>query len=90
MIHHTKLGQSKEEFLELNGAQIALAAHVLILLTDAATESPFVFHEILFCDWLGKKVITAMFKNVWSTLRPTLKAVLGKWYSQRFSLHVLI
>ncbi|KAI0210932.1 hypothetical protein LSAT2_004273, partial [Lamellibrachia satsuma] len=77
VLHHQKLGQSKEEFLRLNAGQMACAGYVLILLTEAATNSPFVFHELLFSDWLGKKIVTAMFKNTWTSLRPSLKAVLG-------------
>ena len=72
-----KLGKSKEEFLQINGPHMATATHVIVVLTDAATLSPFVFHEVLFADWLEKKLVTAMFKNVWHTLRPSLKAVLG-------------
>ncbi len=79
VIHHDgmKLGRSKEEFLQINGPLVATATHVMVLLTDAATGSPFVFHEVLFADWLGKKLVTVMFKNVWSDLRVSLKAVLG-------------
>lgn len=79
VIHHDslKLGKSKEEFLQINGPHMATATHVIVVLTDAATLSPFVFHEVLFADWLGKKLVTAMFKNVWHTLRPSLKAVLA-------------
>lgn len=79
VIHHdsVKLGRSKEEFLQINGPQVAMATQVIVLLTEAATGSPFVFHEVLFADWLGKKLVSAMFKNVWSTLRASLKAVLG-------------
>ena len=77
MIHHQKLGQSKEEFLQLNGPQMATASFVLMVMTDAAVASPFVFHEVLFADWLGKKLVTAMFRNTWSTLRVSMKAVLG-------------
>ena len=58
---------------------MATATHVIVILTDAATLSPFVFHEVLFADWLGKKLVTAMFKNVWPSLRPSLKAVLGRY-----------
>ena len=57
---------------------MATATHVLVVLTDAATNSPFVFHEVLFADWLGKKLFTAMFKNTWRNLRPSMKAVLGQ------------
>lgn len=57
-----------------------MATQVIVLLTEAATGSPFVFHEVLFADWLGKKLVSAMFKNVWSTMRASLKAVLGNFY----------
>ncbi|XP_045158971.2 uncharacterized protein LOC123524677 isoform X2 [Mercenaria mercenaria] len=79
VIHHDsiKLGKSKEEFLEINGPQMATATHVVVLITEAASSSPFVFHEVLFADWLGKKLVSAVFKNIWPTLRPSLKAVLG-------------
>ena len=53
------------------------ATHLLVLLTDSVTSSPFIHNEVLFGDWLGKKIVTAMFKNCWSSLRPSLKAVLG-------------
>ena len=81
VIHHDsmKLGRSKEEFLQINGPQIATATHVVVLMTDAMTTSPFIFHEVLFADWLGKKLVTAMFKNVWTGMRFSLKAVLGRW-----------
>ncbi|KAJ8305059.1 hypothetical protein KUTeg_017387 [Tegillarca granosa] len=79
VLHHdpNKLGRSKEEFLQINGPQIALATHVIVIMTGAVLASPFVFHEVLFADWLGKKLVTAMFKNVWKEIRPSLKAVLG-------------
>lgn len=79
--HHDsrKLGNSKDEFLQANGPAIAMATNVIVLMTEAAVSSPFVFHEILFADWLGKKLVTAMFKNTWSKLRPSLKAVLGTY-----------
>nr|KAG5698331.1 hypothetical protein BaRGS_010917 [Batillaria attramentaria] len=73
-----KLGRSKEEFLQINGPHIATATHVVVLMTDALTSSPFIFHEVLFADWLGKKIVTAMFKNVWTNMRYSLKAVLGE------------
>lgn len=57
---------------------MATATHVIVLVTEAASTSPFVFQEVLFADWLGKKLVSAVFKNVWFNLRPSLKAVLGK------------
>ena len=77
VIHHQKLGQSKEEFLHLNGPYMATCNYVLLVLTEHATNSPFVFHEMLFADWLGKKIIVALFKNDWLNLRPSMKAVIG-------------
>ena len=75
---HKKLGQSKDEFLQMNGPQIATAKHVIVVLTEAASQSPFVFHEVLFADWLGKTLVTAMFKSSWDKLKSPLKAILGK------------
>ncbi|XP_074642986.1 uncharacterized protein LOC141900130 [Tubulanus polymorphus] len=77
VFHHQNLGQSKDEFLLQNGPTVATSTHILVLMTDAAVNSPFVFHEIMFADWLGKKLVTAMFRNTWDGLRPSLKAVLG-------------
>ena len=49
MIHHDsmKLGRSKEEFLQINGPQIATATHVVVLMTDAMTTSPFIFLSLI-------------------------------------------
>ena len=57
---------------------MAQAMFVLVVMTTPAAASPFVFHEVLFADWLGKKLVTAMFNNTWSSLRVSLKAVLGE------------
>lgn len=78
VIHHQKLGQSKEEFLRFNGPFMATCNYVLLVLTEHATKSPFVFHEMLFADWLGKKIIVALFKNDWLNLRPSMRAVIGR------------
>ncbi|XP_021372208.1 uncharacterized protein LOC110462547 isoform X1 [Mizuhopecten yessoensis] len=86
VVHHDsmKLGKSKEEFLNINGPVMATSSQVVVLLTEASTTSPFVFHEVLFADWLGKKLVTAMFKNVWTNFRASLKAVLGECPSVDF------
>ena len=57
---------------------MATASHVIVIVTESIANSPFVFHEVLFADWLGKKLVSAVFKNVWFSFRPALKAVLGK------------
>lgn len=80
MIHHSaaNLDCPKLEFLQTNGPQLAASSHVVILMTDALSSSPFTFNEVLFADWLGKRLIIAMFKNVWNNLRVSLKAILGR------------
>ncbi|KAI8773493.1 CAunnamed protein product [Biomphalaria glabrata] len=80
VIHHntTKLGHSKEEFIEINGPPIATASQVIIIMTEEASTSPFVYQEVMFADWLGKKITVALFKNIWNTLRSSLKAILGQ------------
>ncbi len=50
VVHHQKLGQSKEEFLQLNGPHMAAATFVLVVMTNPASASPFVFHEVCICD----------------------------------------
>ncbi|CAL1548058.1 unnamed protein product [Lymnaea stagnalis] len=79
--HHntTRLGHSKEEFLEVNGPLIATSSHVVVFMTQEASISPFVFQEVLFADWLGKKIVTALFNNVWCGLRASMKAILGDY-----------
>ena len=77
---HDKLGQSKEEFLQLNGQLLAKCAYVICLMTDGAAVSPFLFHEVLFYSWMGgnRSIVTLLFKNVWSKLKTPMKAILGK------------
>lgn len=74
---HERLGQSKEEFLQLNSAHLAACSHVIILLSTAAATSLFVYNEVLFADWLGKPFVVAMAANSWDKLRPNMQAILG-------------
>lgn len=79
VLTHEKLGQSRAEFLQLNGAILAQCSHVICILTDAAAASPFAFHEVLFSCWLGgRMMISAVFKNVWEKLKNPIKAALGE------------
>ncbi|XP_043921818.1 uncharacterized protein LOC122797090 [Protopterus annectens] len=73
-----KLGQSKEEFLKTNSPLIASAAKVLLILTETAAGSTFVYHQILFSEWLGKTILIAVFRNPWPLLRTALRAMLGE------------
>ena len=74
---HERLGQSREEFLQLNSAHLASCGHVIILLSTAAASSLFVYNEVLFADWLGKPFVVAMAANSWDKLRPNMQAILG-------------
>ena len=78
VLHHQKLGGCKEEFLQMNNYHMCCASHVIVLMTASSSDSPFVFHEVLYADWLNKKLTTVVFKNCWENLRTSLKAVLGK------------
>ena len=77
MFKHERLGQSREEFLQLNSAHLATSSHVIILLSTAAASSLFVYNEVLFADWLGKPFVVAMAANSWDKLRPNMQAILG-------------
>ena len=77
MFKHERLGQSKEEFLQLNSAQLFASSHVIVLLTSASATSLFLYNEVLFAHWLGKPLVVAMMENSWSKLRPCLQVVLG-------------
>ncbi|XP_041102628.1 uncharacterized protein LOC121313913 [Polyodon spathula] len=70
-------GQSKEEFLRENGPHMSLATKVVLVLTEAAAGSPIVYLQVLFSEWLGKAMITAVFRNSWDRLRPSLQVILG-------------
>lgn len=80
VLHHNKLGQSKEEFLRFSATGLSTAAHVLLLLTENSLTSPYVFHEVMFACWLNKRIMTLLYKNGWYKLRPALRAVLGKLF----------
>ena len=69
----------------MNGPFMATCTYVLLVLTEHVTNSPFAFHEVLFADWLGKKIIVSMFKNDWRNLRPSMKAIIGLWLQNLFS-----
>jgi len=79
---HDKLGQSKEEFLQLNGQLLAKCSYVICLMTDGAAVSPFLFHEVLFYSWMGgnRSIVTLLFKNVWNKLKTPMKAILGDFF----------
>lgn len=74
---HERLGQSREEFLQVNSPHLASSSHVIVLLSTAAATSLFVYNEVLFADWLGKPLLVAMTANSWDKLRPNLQAILG-------------
>ncbi|XP_069074997.1 uncharacterized protein [Pleurodeles waltl] len=73
----TKLGKSKEEFLQSAGPLIGSAKKIVVLLSESTDGSPFVYHLVIFCEWMRKLPIITMFNNCWQKLRPTLKAILG-------------
>ena len=79
VLSHTKLGQSKDEFLRLNAHDIASSSHAIFLFTSKGCCSPFTFYEVVFSIWLGKPLIVAVFENCFDTTRRTLSAILSEF-----------
>ena len=77
MFKHEGLGQSKEEFLQLNAPHIAACSHMIVLLSTTAASSLFVYNEVMFADWLRKAFVVVMVTNSWDKLRPAMQAILG-------------
>ena len=50
---------------------------MIILLSNSAATSLFVYNEVLFADWLGKPFVVVMAANAWEKLRPNMQAILG-------------
>lgn len=88
VVYSEYLGQSKEEFLRENGPHMSLAAKVVLVLTEAAAGSPIVYLQVLFSEWLGKTMMTAVFRNSWDRLRPSLKVILGRGYSLHLYIYI--
>ena len=76
MFAHERLGQSRQEFLQLNSAALFASGHAVLLLTAGSATSLFVYNELLFADWLGKPILVALMENSWDKLRPCLRATL--------------
>lgn len=74
---HERLGQSRDEFLELNAPRLSICSHAIVILSDTAASSLFVYNEVLLADWLGKSFVVVMVTNSWDNLRPNMQAILG-------------
>ena len=74
---HERLGQSRDEFLELNAPRLSICSHAIVILSDTASSSLFVYNEVLLADWLGKSFVVVMVTNSWDNLRPNMQAILG-------------
>ena len=86
LTHNPRYGKTKQEFLALNGPLIAQAKDVIYLLTERSCRSTFTFHELTLAEWFEKPIVTAYIENVWTNMRSSIRALLGKNCS--FSLHV--
>ena len=74
---HNRLGQSKDEFLQLNGPHMAVCHYVIVVMTTASAQSLFVYNEILLADWLEKSIVVLMFNNSWLSTRTCVQSILG-------------
>lgn len=77
---HQSFGSSEEISLQSksNARYLAEAAMVIFVMTSSTEKSNFIFRELSFVAWLGKPIITAVFRNSWKTSRHSLKAIIGK------------
>ena len=79
VLHHHGFGSSKEEFMKINAISMAKSRFVLVYLTENSATSTFVIHECTFSQLVVNKpkLITIMIKNVWKSMKKTLRAILG-------------
>lgn len=75
---HSRLGQSKDEFLRSNANGIASSSYVILLLTSKGCASPFVFYEAAFVTWLARPFIVAVFEKCFDSMRLALSAMLSE------------
>eukprot|EP00794_Sanderia_malayensis_P004776 gene4776-5403_t len=77
VLSHNILGQSKEDFLRANASNLAASSHCILLLTEKACDSPFVFYEAVLSEWLKKPLIVAIFQFMPEKTRPGLSSLLS-------------
>ena len=90
LTHNARYGKTKQEFLTLNGPLIAQAKDVIYLLTEKSSRSTFTFHELTLAEWFEKPIVTAYIENVWTNMRSSIRALLGKigCFSLLFNTHL--
>ncbi len=71
---------NKDLYMKDDGFKIIKSKHILVYLTDNAIKSYSILYECLFSQLVLDRVkfIVLMINNVWKSMRPSLKAILGK------------
>jgi hypothetical protein len=57
---------------------MACTKEVIYLLTAKSCRSTFTFHELTLAEWFEKPIVTVYIDNVWTNMRSSIRALLGK------------
>ncbi len=57
---------------------MARTKEVIYLLTAKSCRSTFTFHELTLAEWFEKPIVTVYIDNVWTNMRSSIRALLGK------------
>lgn len=57
---------------------MARAKDVIFLLTAKSCRSTFTFHELSLAEWFEKPIVTVYLEHVWTNMRSSIRALLGK------------
>jgi hypothetical protein len=57
---------------------MARTKDVIYLLTGKSSRSTFTFLELTLAEWFEKPIVTVYIENVWTNMRSSIRALLGK------------
>jgi hypothetical protein len=57
---------------------MARTKDIIYLLTGKSSRSTFTFHELTLAEWFEKPILTVYIENVWTNMRSSIRALLGK------------
>ena len=57
---------------------MARTKDVIYLLTGKSSRSTLTFHELTLAEWFEKPIVTVYLENVWTNMRSSIRALLGK------------
>lgn len=57
---------------------MARTKEIIYLLTGKSSRSTLTFHELTLAEWFEKPIVTVYLENVWTNMRSSIRALLGK------------